>query len=113
MEKITGPRTERGDKSAGGSDKPKRKAAEDSDDERDTKRPRRDSKPAYRDEKKGKGKERRGKDGKREEKKGGKEDGKKGERREGAEGEARGLEKMGSHLGSLIGRKRKQRRAGK
>jgi nucleolar protein 4 len=99
VEKIAGPKREREPK-----DKGKRKA-EDSDDERDAKRPRRDGKsgkPAHRresgrrDDKKGKGKDK-------------KEPKPKAEKTD----EPRGIEKLGSHLGSLIGRKRKQRKGGK
>ncbi|CAK9784974.1 hypothetical protein CC85DRAFT_267175 [Cutaneotrichosporon oleaginosum] len=106
-------RPERGERKSSDRDKGKRKA-EDSDDERDNKRARRDSKS-------GKGKERRerGDDEKRD-RKGGKSKAKgKGENKPEAKAKAekadepRGLEKLGSHLGSLIGRKRKQRRSGK
>lgn len=106
VEKISGPRDrkDKGEKA----DKGKRKA-EDSDEERDAKRPRRDSKPDKgRRDSRG-GEERKGKDrskGKREGKPEPKPEAEKTD-------EPRGLEKLGSHLGSLIGRKRKQRRGGK
>ncbi|BEI86295.1 hypothetical protein CcaverHIS002_0605820 [Cutaneotrichosporon cavernicola] len=99
VEKVSGPR----ERQEGGRDKGKRKA--DDDEERDAKRPRRDSKPD---------KSRRDSRG-REEKGGKKSEGGKPESKPRAEkaDEPRGIEKLGSHLGSLIGRKRKQRKGGK
>ncbi|BEJ17234.1 hypothetical protein CspHIS471_0606350 [Cutaneotrichosporon sp. HIS471] len=99
VEKVSNPR----ERQEGARDKGKRKAADD--DERDAKRPRSDSRPD---------KSRRDSRG-REEKGGKKSEGGKPESKPKAEkaDEPRGIEKLGSHLGSLIGRKRKQRKGAK